>query len=168
MGTLTAMSAARTQPRVDAGPLLVGAGALLLLVSLFVDWYAGSISITGWTAFELIDILLALIALGALYEAANVLVRPGWPRAPWIWPIAGPLALVLVLVSIINKPPVAIGEVDLEIGVWLALVGAVLMTIGPRLGRLRIAVAVDDSGPRREAATPAARTDPDAETKPLP
>ena len=46
--------------RFDAGTGLVALGAVLLLVSLFVDWYDPSG--TAWSVFEFVDILLALAA----------------------------------------------------------------------------------------------------------
>ena len=43
--------------RLEAGPLLVTLGALLLLVSLFLNWYTGEI--TAWQGFEVWDLLSA-------------------------------------------------------------------------------------------------------------
>ena len=50
--------------RLEAGPLLVTLGALLLLVSLFLSWYAGEI--TAWEAFEVWDLVLFVLALGSI------------------------------------------------------------------------------------------------------
>ena len=46
--------------RIEAGPVLVGLGALVLLVSLFLDWYEPDV--TAWEAFEVLDLLLAALA----------------------------------------------------------------------------------------------------------
>ena len=48
--------------RVEAGPVLVTLGALLLLASLFLDWYEPGIS--AWEAFEVWDIVLLVLAVG--------------------------------------------------------------------------------------------------------
>ena len=48
--------------RLEAGPLLVTLGALLLLVSLFLDWFAGGA--TAWQAFEVWDLVLFVLAVG--------------------------------------------------------------------------------------------------------
>src|SRR5688572_26011988 len=135
---------------VDGGRLLVGLGALILLVSLFLDWYGSTTgAISAWTAFELVDILLALLALAVLYDTANALTGDNWPRLGGSTWIAGPIALVLVLISLITETPAlnAIPDLDREVGIWLALTGSLLMTIGALLGRMRLAVVVDrDAG----------------------
>ena len=40
--------------------MLLALGALLLLVSLFLDWYG---PLTAWNAFEVTDVLLAALAI---------------------------------------------------------------------------------------------------------
>src|SRR5919112_53358 len=50
--------------RLEAGPLLVTMGALLLLVSLFLTWFTGDV--TAWEAFEVWDLVLFVLALGAI------------------------------------------------------------------------------------------------------
>ena len=59
--------------RIEAGPVLVGLGALLLLISLFLDWYQPAV--TAWEAFEVLDLLLAALAIAALIAAAGA-IRP--------------------------------------------------------------------------------------------
>ena len=50
--------------RLEAGPLLVTLGALLLLVSLFLDWFTGE-SRRG-RRFEVWDLVLFVLALGSI------------------------------------------------------------------------------------------------------
>ena len=59
--------------RIEAGPVLVGLGALILLISLFLDWYQPAV--TAWEAFEVLDLLLAALAIAALVAAAGA-IRP--------------------------------------------------------------------------------------------
>ena len=59
--------------RIDAGAALAAVGATLLLVSIFLDWFKPDI--TGWEVFELADLLLAAVSLGALAAVAD---RLGW------------------------------------------------------------------------------------------
>ena len=40
--------------RIEAGPVLVGLGALVVLVSVFLDWYQPNV--TAWEAFEALDL----------------------------------------------------------------------------------------------------------------
>jgi hypothetical protein len=151
---------------LDAGRLLVGIGALALLISLFLDWYGGlgsGVAITAWTSFEVVDLLLVALALAALYAVVEGIVAPERaPRAPGaVVSLAGPVALVLVLVSIIDEPPI-VGGIDptLEAGAWVALAGAVAMTVGAVLGRVRISLVVGAREPGRAPADPAAQTQP--------
>nr|MDP8943902.1 hypothetical protein [Actinomycetota bacterium] len=46
------------------GPLLAVLGAVLLLMSLFLEWYETNLS--GWTAFETLDLVLALAAVAGI------------------------------------------------------------------------------------------------------
>ena len=47
--------------RFDAGNALVAVGAVVLLVSLFLDWFGppdGGTGVSAWTTFEVLDLLL--------------------------------------------------------------------------------------------------------------
>ena len=53
-----------TPRRLDAGAVVAAGGAVLLLISLFLDWYGdGGLGYSAWTVFEVIDLALAAIAL---------------------------------------------------------------------------------------------------------
>jgi hypothetical protein len=155
--------------RLDAGRLLMGLGAVALLVSLFLDWYgepgAFGEGVSAWTAFELVDVLLAALALGALAAA----VREVYPdsRLPPVRPALAVgfvfSALVLVVVSLIDEPPAVFGA-DREAGAWVALGAVVAMGLGAFLSSARISVTI---GPRETAATSTRPPAPDAETETL-
>lgn len=157
--------------RIDAGTLVIAVGALMLLVSLFCDWYGstnGADAITAWTAFEIVDVLLATLALTAIYTIAASLFGTGsWPMpSPWVLPLAGPVALVLIVVSIVNPPPVLLftAHATREVGIWVGLAGAALMCLGVVLGRVRISLVLAG----RERAPEASSGDPAAETRTMP
>ena len=40
--------------RFEVGPILIAIGAIVLLVSLFLDWYG---SLTAWDAFEVVEVI---------------------------------------------------------------------------------------------------------------
>lgn len=137
--------------RIDVGPPIAILGALLLLVSLFLDWYEPGI--TAWTVFEALDLVLAALALGCLLGAAARLGAE-LPGARGLWngfALFGVVALVLVLSQVINHPPAAVGE-DADTGLWLGLGGAGLMALGGLLSVTRISFAVDVTD--REAGRP--------------
>ena len=88
--------------RIEAGPVLVGLGALVLLVSVFLDWYEPNV--TAWEAFEVLDLALAALAIAALVAAVGT-VRP---EAAVIERQALPLivlALTVIVASQILDPP---------------------------------------------------------------
>ena len=58
--------------RIEAGPVLVTLGALLLLASLFLDWYEPGIS--AWEAFEVWDIVLLVLAVVCIVAGIGLAV----------------------------------------------------------------------------------------------
>jgi hypothetical protein len=128
--------------RISLGPLIAAAGAVLLLVSLFLDWYD---ELSAWTAFEVLDLMLAGIALTALLSLLERLgVGPARARvmgAGGTLPL-GAAALVIVLSQLVNHPPAGV-ERDPKIGLWLGLAGAALLLAGATLAAARISLAVD-------------------------
>jgi hypothetical protein len=126
--------------RIDAGPLLAGVGALLLLISLSLDWYEPGLS--PWTVFETLDLVLAAAAIATI---AVVAARLRWelPVRDRALPILGALAFVVVASQLINHPPaVAFDEHDPETGAWLALAGSALMLAGGVLSVAHISLSV--------------------------
>jgi len=148
---------------VPVGPLIAAVGAVLLIVSLFLNWYEG---VTGFTVFEFIDLLLVVMALLTVASLAGGmgLVRPA--VSPPISLAVTLFTLFVVVSQVINDPPaVARTGPDQDIGIWLALAGAALMVAGALLATTRISLAVESRpGPGGGRAAP--ERDPDA-TEPL-
>jgi hypothetical protein len=133
--------------RINAGQILVVVGAVALFVSLFLNWYegpfAGDSGLSAWTAFELLDIVLAALALAAI--AAAVPVRRGGETGTpissrWL-PLVGLTAFVLVAVTLLNDPPGA-RDRGLELGAWVALAGAAALAAGGLLSLARVSLVV--------------------------
>jgi hypothetical protein len=145
--------------RMNAGTLIAAIGAIALLVSLFLDWYEPGVS--AWTVFELVDILLAVIAVLVLLGAAGELSRARLGvDLDRLLPVAGIAALLLVVVSIVNNPPAAQG-LEEDVGAWIALTGAILIGIGAFLAQRRISIVISSSDRH-----PAVRVDQDPPTEP--
>jgi hypothetical protein len=132
--------------KLEIPPLLAAAGGLLLLVSLFLHWYAPGL--TAWRVFEVWDLVLAALALWALWMVLAPLVWEG-PRREGGLPLAGIAALVIVASQIINHPPAAHHHRALA-GAWLALIGSALIAGGGVLSVGRISLSVIISAPERE------------------
>jgi hypothetical protein len=133
--------------RINAGQILVVVGAVALFVGLFLNWYEGTFggedALSAWTAFELLDIVLAGLALVALAAAVPIL-REGRPATlissrslPWL----GLAAFVLVAVTLLNDPPGA-RDRGLEVGAWIGLAGAAILAVGGLLSFARVSLVV--------------------------
>ena len=147
--------------RIDAGALVAAAGAVLLLVALFLDWYGDeNEAISAWTVFEVIDLLLAGVALLVLSTFLN---RSGVDRRlPDVsLVLLGLVAIVLVVSQLINHPPaVSGGELDPKAGAWLALAGSALILAGAVMSVARVSFSVE----RREGTGPPVPPPAESET----
>ena len=136
--------------RFEVGPILVALGAILLLVSLFMDWYG---PLSAWEAFEVVEVLLAGLAVAALIVATGQLVPDvEWGERRWLPAIVLAVA-VLVAAELVDPPPAA-GAEQLEQGAWLAFAAALVMVAGAVLtvGRISFAVSVEGRELRERVA----------------
>ena len=139
--------------QLDAGAAVAAAGAVLLLVSLFLDWYGDDgQGYSAWTLFEVIDLLLAGIALIAISTfLSRSGIEPRLPRAPLL--VLGGAALVLTVSQLIDAPPaVALGEFDIQTGAWLALAGSALLLAGAFMSVARVSFSVEQRATRASEA----------------
>jgi len=135
----------RAPRSVGAAQLLLGLGGMLLLVSLFLDWYEPGLS--AWTVFEVLDLVLAALALVGIWALISGLFLES-QLSDDLFPIAAGVAFVVVLSQLVNHPPAAQGGSP-QRGAWLGLAGSGLMLVGAALGTTRISLGVSLS-PRRE------------------
>jgi hypothetical protein len=135
--------------RFDAGTGLVAVGAVLLLVSLFINWYDPGGD--AWAVFESLDVLLAGAAVCGLLAVAPRFGAGGLGRA---LPVITVAAFAVVLVQLIDPPPV-VSDSDLATGAWLALAATATMAGGAILGAASISVTVDVRGRERRRRTAA-------------
>ena len=130
---------------------LAGLGGLLLLVSLFLPWYRDGVyvlttfsggteavhalrtwELTGWRAFTVIDVLLALLAALALAVPLSSLLATGPAKPVAVAVLAsafGWLAVLLVGFRLLF-PDDPSGVIELRFGIWLALAGALIAWVG--------------------------------------
>lgn len=150
--------------RIEAGPLLALVGAIVLLVSLFLDWYAPDLS--AWDVFELLDIVLAALAVAGGLAALGLLgpAVPG-PEPRHLPPIAA-AAVVLVLATVLNSPP-GLGDATTQTGLWLALGGALAMGVGAVLVAARVRISFDVERRRRRVSAVDARESRDVGREPV-
>jgi hypothetical protein len=136
------VNAVPRQTQLAVGPLVAAVGAVLLIVSLFLDWYEG---LTGFTVFEFIDLVLVLLALAAIASLAGGLGLVSPAPSPSVSLVVALFTIFVVLTQVINDPPAAAGPggPDQDIGIWLALSGAALMVAGGVLGYASISLAFE-------------------------
>jgi hypothetical protein len=142
--------------KIEAGPLVALLGAGLLLVSLFLEWFTPGAS--AWDVFEVLDLLLAAVAIAAALAALGLLAPEiAVLDRRWIAPLAF-LALVVVGSQLIDPPP-AVADGERGLGAWLALAGALLLVTGALLSfsRVRFAVTIEGRELRQRKAAVVAR-----------
>jgi hypothetical protein len=131
--------------RLRPGELIAGAGGIVLLVVMFLDWYAAggrtefqgqeleiSLGITAWQAFSVTDIILALTALAAIGLVVITAARrsPALPVAvSVITTTLGALATLLVLYRILNQPGPN-DFVEVKLGAFLGFLAVLAIAVG--------------------------------------
>ena len=136
--------------RFEIGPLIVAVGSLVLLVSLFLDWYGDQ---TAWGAFELADVLMAALAVAALVAAAG-LISPELAFLDRGWLLGLVLALTVLVIAEILSPPPTVGGADPQTGAWVAFASVLVMLTGTVLsmGRVSFSFAIEGREPRHRVA----------------
>jgi len=138
----------RRGPRAPAtgywGERLAWISGLVLAVSAFTDWYAGSqadgltLSVTGWHTGALGKLVffigLATLILEALREAGIEL--PATVPESLVLVALGALATIFVLIRLISIPDTFFDTANRGIGVFISLVAAIALIVA---GLLRAA-----------------------------
>src|SRR5215210_7662921 len=115
--------------RLGAGEWIAALAGVGLLVSLFLPWYTAP-RLTAWEALALTDVLLAVVAAGALAVLLITAAQrvPAVPlAADGLLTSAGLVAVVLVLVRLLWLPAEA---GDRAAALWLGLAGALGIVVG--------------------------------------
>ena len=153
--------------RLRVGEWVAALGGVGLIVTLALDWYGArgrEADVSGFAAFDVIDVLLVLVAgTGiALAVAQATRERPALPVAAAVLTITvGILGTLLVLYRIANEPgPDEFLEV--RAGAYLGLLAVAAMTAGGWLALANERVPGLPPGPEPELR-PAPRIAADAE-----
>jgi hypothetical protein len=126
------------------GEYVAMAGGLLLIVSLFLPWYhvdaLGSLNgrngnFTGWQAHHVLRWLLLLAGL-APFILAWIIVRDhalSWPRGEMTAVVSVAAFGLIAYQAFISKPGEPRSLVHLRWGIFVALLGTVMMFVGSAL-----------------------------------
>lgn len=115
---------------VRRGRLVAGIGGLMLFGFLFLPWFGeGGLSSDGWEGQSSTDIFLmitALVAVASALPAGRAHLLPGVTMSGAATVLGAVATLILIWLSFIDFPSGA----DRKVGVYLALVAAIVITIG--------------------------------------
>ena len=130
--------------RLGRAEYIAVAGGLLLALGVFLPWYGTNAdnrnanidgatgSLSGWTVHPILGWLL-LAAAAAPLILAWVIARDhelSWPRGE-MTAVVAMIAIVLILyVGFIDRPGRPSGQISLQFGWFVALLGAILMLVG--------------------------------------
>ena len=131
--------------QLDRGELLAVAGGVLLGVSLFLSWYSlgnqnavlnsckgPNSTCTGWAALSILRFLLLITAVAPAI-LAYIIVRGhalSWPRGELTAVIALAALTFTVFRGVIDKPGSPPGQISIDFGWWIALLGGLLILFG--------------------------------------
>jgi hypothetical protein len=129
--------------RLRFGDLIAAGGGLLLIISLFLEWYSASapenslidisFGVSGWQVLGFIDILLFLIGVAAIalavLRAMGMIDRVPVPAGLLLLGL-GALATLLVLFRILDIPGPTTDGVGRSFGVFVALIAALATLVG--------------------------------------
>ncbi|HVF77810.1 MAG TPA: hypothetical protein VNA28_05890 [Solirubrobacteraceae bacterium] len=123
------------------------AGGLLLGICLFVNWYdvvsplatlagtTGEGTYSGWEAHGLLRWMLLVMAV-APFILAYIVLRDHqltWARGELTAVLSIAALGLLLYVGVIDRPGEPAGQIELEWGWYLALLGSILMLAGSAL-----------------------------------
>jgi hypothetical protein len=119
------------------GDRVVWVSGLILALSSFTGWYAGSgpgprTAVIGWHTGVLGKLVffigLAVVALAVL-RALGVELPPTVPESLLIVAL-GALATIFVLIRLISIPDTFVGTAGRGIGIWISLLAALAVIVG--------------------------------------
>jgi hypothetical protein len=119
--------------RLRGGELLAGAGAVVLFVSLFLEWFSPG-EASGWSSLGWLVLALATlaVALATWLVVATAARRPVTQivTADVLASTVAPIAVIaLVLRTLLFQPGVD-ELVSVQYGAWIGLVGALALAVG--------------------------------------
>ena len=120
-----------------AGDRIVWLSALILALSTFMDWYAGSgvgvkLAVIGWhtgVLGKLIFFIGLLVVILALLREFGIELPAALPESLIVIAL-GSLATIFVLIRLISIPDEFAGTSGRGIGIWISLLAALLVIAG--------------------------------------
>jgi hypothetical protein len=120
-----------------AGGVVTWVSGLVLMLSAFMDWYAGSgdgivVGVIGWHTGTLGKLVFAcgaaVVLVAALRELFGIELPPAIPEALLVIAL-GSLATIFVLIRLISIPDEFLPASGRGIGIWISLVSAIVVIV---------------------------------------
>jgi hypothetical protein len=110
----------------------------VLLVDLFLPWFAVhglDVTRTGWESFTVVDVLIALVALAALAIAFLTATQRSTALPLGVAELLAAVSVIVALIVafrvLVDQPGLGVGlsddQVDIRAGAWIGLVAAFLL-----------------------------------------
>jgi hypothetical protein len=131
--------------QLDRGEMIAVLGGGLLALSIFLSWYSlGNVnahlntchgphtSCTGWNSLTILRFLLLLAAAAPLI-LGYIIIRGhalSWPRGELTAVTALAVLTFVLFRGVIDKPGTPSGEISIDYGWWVALLGGLLILTG--------------------------------------
>jgi hypothetical protein len=131
--------------QLDRGELIAIVGGIVLAISLFLAWYSlgnhfatinachgPHSSCTGWNALSIVRFFLLLAAVAPLI-LAYIIIRGhalSWPRGELTAVVALAALTFTLFRGVIDRPGSPPGEISVNYGWFVALVGGLLILVG--------------------------------------
>jgi hypothetical protein len=119
--------------RLRGGELLAGVGAVLLLVSLFLDW-VGPVGESGWSSLGWLTVVVAiaaiLVASWLVFVTATARPVTQVVAAGVTGAVVGPVTLIVLVVRTALAQPGVDAATSIESGAYVGLAGALLLAVG--------------------------------------
>src|SRR5689334_14330718 len=159
------MAGVGTPRRLSYGAAAAGIGGIVLIISLFLNWFsAGGFGETGWEFFSFTDIVLFVLGLLAIAYAAIELtgaaVRLPVDRNRALT-VIGIIALTITFVFLVEGSHQAVGLI-------LALLASIAILVGGYLAERRpeMALTIGGAGARPVAAGPGPASEAPTQAQP--
>jgi uncharacterized membrane protein len=151
--------------RLRAADWALAAVGIVLLVDLFQPWFAVhgvSVSRTGWESFSVVDVLVFLVALGALTIPFLTATQRSTALPLGAAEILAALSLIVALILafrvLVDQPGLGVGlsdsQVDIRPGAWIAVLAAFALVYATYRS-MRDERVRDPAGPREVPTVPA-------------
>jgi ribose/xylose/arabinose/galactoside ABC-type transport system permease subunit len=131
--------------QLDRGEMIAALGGLLLVLSIFLAWYSlgnsyaalnschgPNTACSGWHSLTILRFVLILAAL-APAVLAYIIVRGAalsWPRGELTAVVALVALTFIIFRGVIDKPGSPSGQISIDYGWWVALLGGALILFG--------------------------------------